>query len=78
MDKKPAQVRVVFIDLHKVFVVRIKLVSYDIAMGGITRTLERQKNVQLSHPYLQFGKSPLIENVNAVVPAFLFIFLRQN
>lgn len=34
--------------------------KYDIAMGGITRTLERAKKAQLSHPYINFGKSPLI------------------
>lgn len=34
--------------------------KFDIAMGGITRTLERAKKAQLSHPYLSFGKSPLI------------------
>lgn len=34
--------------------------KYDIAMGGITRTLERAKKAQLSHPYINFGKSPMI------------------
>jgi cyclohexadienyl dehydratase len=34
--------------------------KYDIAMGGITRTLERAKKAQLSRPYINFGKSPLI------------------
>jgi cyclohexadienyl dehydratase len=34
--------------------------KFDIAMGGITRTFERQTKAHLSHPYLTFGKSPLI------------------
>ncbi|MFY0543865.1 transporter substrate-binding domain-containing protein [Brevibacillus sp. H7] len=34
--------------------------KFDIAMGGITRTLERAKKAQFSHAYLDFGKSPLI------------------
>ena len=34
--------------------------QYDLAMGGITRTLNRQKVAGLSHPYLSIGKSPLI------------------
>lgn len=34
--------------------------KFDIAMGGITRTMDRQKKAHLSHPYLKFGKSPLI------------------
>jgi len=34
--------------------------QYDLAMGGITRTLNRQKVAALSHPYLNIGKSPLI------------------
>lgn len=34
--------------------------KFDIAMGGITRTLERAKKAQFSHPYIDFGKSPLI------------------
>lgn len=38
--------------------------KFDIAMGGITRTLERQKKANLSHPYLKFGKSPLIRTAD--------------
>lgn len=34
--------------------------KFDIAVGGITRTLEREKKAHFSHPYLDFGKSPLI------------------
>ncbi|RXT06617.1 transporter substrate-binding domain-containing protein [Ammoniphilus sp. CFH 90114] len=34
--------------------------KFDIAMGGISRTLERQKKAQLTTPYLDYGKSPLI------------------
>ncbi len=34
--------------------------KYDIAMCGITRTLDRQKKVALSDPYIKVGKSPLI------------------
>lgn len=34
--------------------------KYDIAMGGITRNLTRQKKVNLSLPYIKTGKSPLI------------------
>jgi cyclohexadienyl dehydratase len=34
--------------------------KFDIAMGGITRTLLRQKTAHLSQPTLQDGKSPLI------------------
>jgi len=34
--------------------------QYDVAMGGITRTLNRQKVAGLSHPYLNVGKSSLI------------------
>ncbi len=33
---------------------------YDIAMGGITRTLERQTLVSLSDPYFSIGKCPLV------------------
>jgi len=33
---------------------------FDLAMGGITRTLERQKILALTDPYVTFGKSPLI------------------
>ncbi len=34
--------------------------QYDIAMGGITRNLARQRVAALSHPYINVGKSPLI------------------
>jgi len=34
--------------------------QYDLAMGGITRTLARQKAAGLTHPYLGLGKSPLV------------------
>jgi cyclohexadienyl dehydratase len=34
--------------------------KYDIAMGGITRRMSRQKTAQFSHPYILFGKSPLV------------------
>ncbi|MDR3671255.1 MAG: transporter substrate-binding domain-containing protein [Holophaga sp.] len=34
--------------------------QYDLAMGGITRTLARQRVAGLSHPYFVAGKSPLI------------------
>lgn len=34
--------------------------KFDIAMGGITRTLERETVAHLSHPYINFGKSALI------------------
>ncbi|RXT07301.1 transporter substrate-binding domain-containing protein [Ammoniphilus sp. CFH 90114] len=34
--------------------------KFDIAMGGITRNVARQKTAQLTHPYIEFGKSPLI------------------
>ncbi len=33
---------------------------FDLAMGGITRTLERQKTLALTSPYVTIGKSPLI------------------
>ncbi len=33
---------------------------YDIAMSGITRTLERQARVSLSDPYFSIGKCPLV------------------
>ena len=33
---------------------------FDLAMGGITRTLERQKILALTEPYVTIGKSPLI------------------
>src|SRR5699024_1492177 len=34
--------------------------KFDIGMGGITRTLERQKTAHLSKPYLDFGKAAII------------------
>ena len=34
--------------------------SYDVAMCGITRNLSRQKQVGLTSPYINVGKSPLI------------------
>src|SRR5699024_166233 len=34
--------------------------KFDIGMGGITRTLERQKTAHLSKPYLEFGKAAII------------------
>ena len=33
---------------------------FELAMGGITRTLERQKSLALTDPYVTIGKSPLI------------------
>ncbi len=37
---------------------------YDIAMSGITRTLDRQKVASLSDPYLSIGKCPLIRRAD--------------
>jgi cyclohexadienyl dehydratase len=34
--------------------------KFDIAMGGITRRMDRQVQAQFSHGYITFGKSPLI------------------
>ena len=34
--------------------------KYDIAMGGITRTVKRQVEAQMSNPYLVFGKCYLV------------------
>ncbi|UFJ41423.1 transporter substrate-binding domain-containing protein [Brevibacillus humidisoli] len=34
--------------------------KFDIAVGGITRNVERQKKAHLSQAYISFGKSPLI------------------
>jgi cyclohexadienyl dehydratase len=34
--------------------------KFDIAMGGISRDLQREKTASLTHPYIQFGKSPLV------------------
>jgi len=38
--------------------------QYDIAMCGITRNLARQKVANLSHPYINVGKSPLIRTAD--------------
>ena len=37
---------------------------FDLAMGGITRTLERQKTLALTGPYVTIGKSPLIRKAD--------------
>ncbi len=37
---------------------------FDLAMGGVTRTLERQKILALTDPYLTIGKSPLIRKAD--------------
>ena len=37
---------------------------YDLAMGGITRTLQRQKNLGLTNPYVTVGKAPLIRKAD--------------
>lgn len=37
---------------------------FDLAMGGITRTLERQKILALTDPYVTIGKSPLIRKAD--------------
>ena len=37
---------------------------FDLAMGGITRTLERQKILALTGPYVTIGKSPLIRKAD--------------
>ena len=34
--------------------------QFDIAMGGVSRNLERQKKAHLSQPYFKDGKAPLI------------------
>lgn len=34
--------------------------KYDVAMGGITRTVKRQVEAQMSNPYLVFGKCYLV------------------
>jgi len=34
--------------------------KFDIGMGGITRTLEREKTAHMSKPYLDFGKAAII------------------
>lgn len=38
---------------------------YDIAMGGITRTLARQMRVGISAPYFEVGKCPLVRDEDA-------------
>ncbi|MCK5070402.1 MAG: transporter substrate-binding domain-containing protein [Desulfocapsa sp.] len=38
--------------------------KYDVAMCGITRTLSRQKQVALTAPYINVGKSPLIRKTD--------------
>ncbi|WP_346354032.1 transporter substrate-binding domain-containing protein [Azotosporobacter soli] len=38
--------------------------QFDIAMGGITRTFEREKKAHLSHGYIPFGKAALIRGVD--------------
>ena len=38
--------------------------KYDVAMCGITRTLARQKQVALTAPYINVGKSPLIRKAD--------------
>jgi cyclohexadienyl dehydratase len=38
--------------------------KYDIAMGGITRNLVRQRVAALTHPYINVGKSPLIRTAD--------------
>lgn len=37
---------------------------FDLAMGGITRTLQRQKILALTDPYVTIGKSPLIRKAD--------------
>jgi len=37
---------------------------YDIAMGGITRTLDRQMSVGLTLPYITVGKAPLVRKTD--------------
>lgn len=39
--------------------------KYDVAMGGITRTVERQIKAQMSNPYLVFGKCYLVRKGEA-------------
>lgn len=38
--------------------------QYEIAMGGITRNLKRQKEVYLTDPYIDVGKCPLIRKTD--------------
>lgn len=37
---------------------------FDLAMGGITRTLKRQRILALTNPYVTIGKSPLIRKTD--------------
>ncbi len=37
---------------------------FDLAMGGITRTLKRQRDLALTDPYVTIGKSPLIRKAD--------------
>lgn len=38
----------------------LKADDFDIGMGGISRTVPRQLEARFSHPYLTYGKTPLI------------------
>ncbi|WP_319370052.1 transporter substrate-binding domain-containing protein [uncultured Ilyobacter sp.] len=38
--------------------------KFDIAMGGITRNTKRKIRVELSRPYLVFGKSPIVRKAD--------------
>ncbi|GGX99914.1 cyclohexadienyl dehydratase [Litchfieldella qijiaojingensis] len=38
----------------------LKADEYDIGMGGISRTISRQLQARYSHPYLTYGKTPLV------------------
>ncbi len=42
----------------------LKADKYDIGMGGISRTLGRQLEARYSHPYLTYGKTPLVHADN--------------
>nr|5JOS_A Chain A, Cyclohexadienyl dehydratase [synthetic construct] len=39
--------------------------KFDIAMGGVTVTPERQKKADFSDPYMTFGKTPLVRKEDA-------------
>lgn len=43
----------------------LKADKYDIGMGGISRTTARQLQARYSHPYLTYGKTPLVHVDNA-------------
>ncbi|EPC02229.1 hypothetical protein L861_16095 [Litchfieldella anticariensis FP35 = DSM 16096] len=43
----------------------LKADKYDIGMGGISRTVSRQLQARYSHPYLTYGKTPLVHVDNA-------------